>query len=535
MDILSSKTPKPTQQGVPMRTQKVYGSNFPYNYENSNKENILNFSNVERPRSKAEDKGTTYSNLGTSAERRGKVQRPGLQTYNKNYLGSPTYATSKNLFTSPKNVEIDLLADTKPPSTTKFVNNFIDNKEKREAKPIQNDNVGVAEYSKREKEENSSKSKSKDRKLLTREEHSSGRVPFEEKAPDKITIYTRLLSSMKPATPKTKDLQPQKPTYTSPKSLIRTSIDLLTLNNEARKAYVNGPTISGRLDKSNETSRKDKVIASQTLRAPLSGNRQEEARSVENRNELNKTDKYRRMEIESKQERPYRKDRFSLTKKLTIDINEPIESSVRDRSQNARENINDSKVGNSSSKVYESANFKRDIEKTSSFVTRSSAIDGPIYNNYTRTSKDIKPTNVKSTTPKANNMNNISNSNQTIEVKKILGSSKNFSGSINQARILEPSQQGKISAKKESTNTSIQEFLKSGGSKSKERARVEANGIRKRPPSLTKANKEKEINAQLEIKQQDEDLQIQGYSKKQEASIQNSLGSYVTQVNAGEI
>jgi len=239
MDNYALKLAKANRYTPSSRTPKSHPTKSLVHYDASNKENILNSSNLDRTRTRLEEK-RNYSNSSSSLERRNKGT---LHMYN----GSMVTPTSNNIYSSPRYAEINLLQENFKTAGIAKYHNYVENSSKKENKGGSGEPQKLL---KRSKQESDSKNKLK-------ENHPSGLGNFEERASEKVTIYTRLLSTMKPSTPKSRNLSSQKHSSTNPQ---RASIDLLGLNSQARKPYTNGPAVCGRLDKKTEAPKKKEAI-----------------------------------------------------------------------------------------------------------------------------------------------------------------------------------------------------------------------------------------------------------------------------------
>jgi len=468
MDNYTPKLIKAPRYTASVRTPKSHPTKSLVHYDACNKENVLNASNLDRTRIRGEEK-RTFSNSSSSLEKRSKGGI-GLHIYN----GSAVTPLSNNIYTSPRYAEINLLQENFKTAGIAKYNNYVENSSKKEGKKSSNATSDGNKHFKRNKEA--------DLKNKLKENHHGG---FEERASEKVTIYTRLLSSMKPATPKSRELSSQKQSSAHPQ---RASIDLLGLNSQAKKAYVNGPTVCGRLDKKAEVPKKKEAIVG-TMTTPTGSFKQEEPRSSQ---KIGKE----KEEFCFKQEKPLKREKFVFPKKLSIDIQEPVQTEGSDSYKTGGHSASNAQ-SRSIPKVYESfSHLKKGFNKAG-YVAKSNAMEGGIRNSRENSYKDLKSV-FKSSTPKA-----MSNQNPP-EMKKLPGSS------------------------------SYKNLLKAGGPP----VNLKVTGVgrssdqRKRPLSLTKNPKKKDIYLFEKIQ---EDEHQQSETRTQGSVSTKNLKDFITQVNPGLI
>ena len=529
MNSHASKAPRSNGHHVDTKI-KLHTLNHLSLKEGFNKENISRLSNLERNKYGLEKK-TNHSNLGTHLDRSNKTHTPGLKAYNR--IPTPVNNCSVGInIISPKYTEIDLIKENYRSSSrnsmnTKSIQNLTEDDDR-------NDNIsGQRESNKNylhvniSNRDDSYKSKSKSRNLIAKENNATGVTTFEAKAPEKINIYTRLLSTMKPATPKLRDLASQKQTYNSPKNTFqRTSIDLIALTHEARRSYVNGPTINGSLERNQDSTKTKGLIPEYNSHKVLHRDRsREESKRAENKSEQVLKETHPNVEMSTRQDR---RDRFLVTKKLTIDIHEAVEASMRRSTKSIKDNVKESTKDSrsrSNPKIYENLSIpKKDFEKTYN-VSKSTAFDPAAYKNYMNSAQEGKVT-IKASTPKGFNA-------QALEIKKLFASSKNLSGMLSQVKNLE-NVQSRDMKKCEPNTTAYQNLLKTGNQTAIERSKLSANNDSKRKLTCLNKTNEREHMYESERKKSD-DIDIRKEEIKPEKRNSNNLKDFITQVNSGMI
>ena len=529
MDSCASKAPRSNGHHLDNKI-KLHTLNYLSPKESFNKENISRLSNLERNKYRLEGKAS-HPNLVANLDRSSKVITPGLKAYNRIPTPVNNCPISINVV-SPKYTEIDLLKENYRSSSRNSMN----------AKSIQNltedddrsDNIsGQGESNKNylhaniSNRDDSYKSRSKNRHLIAKENNTTGTALFEAKSPEKINIYTRLLSTMKPATPKLRDLASQKQTYNSPKNTFqRTSIDLIALTNEARKTYVNGPTINGRPERNQDSTKTKGLIPEYDSHKVLQRDRnREQSKKAENKSEQVLKETHSNAEVSSRHDR---RDRFLVTKKLTIDIHEAVEASMRRSTKSIKGTVKESTKDSrsrSNPKVYDNLSIpKRDFDKTC-IISKSTAFDPTSYKNYINSAQEGKIT-IKASTPKGFNA-------QALEIKKLFASSKNLSGMLSQVKNLE-NVQNKDIKKCEPNTTAYQNLLKTGNQTAIERSKLSANNDSKRRLTCLNKTNGREDMYECERKKSD-DIEIRKEEIKLEKRNSNNLKDFITQVNSGTI
>lgn len=511
MDAVLYKTPKTNSIGAYSRSPKAFSNKISYPIAKLHKENSSHSSYADKFRNKKDDRDSP-SNLTVSIERENNM--PPSRLYNRSSRATPSSGT---LYTSPKHAEIDLITQSsEDPVPVKLNNNYASLAEKRRS-PKKSEPNASSLYQKKLSEENKSQYKVRDRLGNSKDGRDSSANPtpsFDDRSTDKITIYTRILNSMKTLSPKNRDFLTPKQGHSSPKNALqRTSIDLLGMNSIAKKVYGPPSSQSRKAEESNSIYKKEEVIDGQDLQPykkdpiQVAHNRQKDSQSG-----MMQKDRESRVEPSRK---PYTKDsRYSITKKLTIDIHEPLETGESETSKGGRDHSSSVRCNtNPNPRTYESYSIpKKDYDKTN-LLSKSGNIDKALYNNFLRGSKDVKVGN-KSITPKS-----LSGS-ASIEIKKLFSSPKNLSGMMSSQQVKgresSLSRDSSSNARREFTNISFQNYLKSKGMKTREDSTsTTTEEVRRRPPSV--------MNNPREVVKTEQD----------EKGSTVGLKDFVTQVNAG--